>query len=56
VFTQFNGEPQSFLTEAQVMEESAPGFVRDRRGVKRNTTSTPLVGPPSIYEGTFVRR
>ena len=62
VFSSWNGEPQCFLDEAQLLDELArAGFVRD--------TPAPLTeynaprpgeirmggGPPVIYEGTFVR-
>lgn len=63
VFSTWNGEPQCFLTETQILEELAyVGFHRD--------TDTPLTehnlpqrdmirlasGPPVIFEGTFVKK
>lgn len=62
VFSSWNGEPQCFLTEPELLRELASaGFER--------TDSGPLTeynvprpgelrtgGPPVIYEGTFVRR
>jgi SAM-dependent methyltransferase len=62
VFTQFSGEPQCFLTEAQLLEElHAAGFAKDPPGplTERNR---PLPGRaltrggPVIYEGTFRRQ
>ena len=62
VFSSWNGEPQCFLTEEEIIAELArAGFVRDvpgpmtelnapRRGEIRSG------GPPVILEGTFVRR
>ncbi len=62
VFSGWNGEPQCFLTEGQVLEElGRVGFVRDgseplaeynlpRPGEIRSP------GPPVIYEGTFTKR
>ncbi len=61
VFSSWNGEPQCFLTEDQLVEELArAGFAR--------TTHAPLTeynrpapdtvrlgGPPVIYEGTWVK-
>jgi SAM-dependent methyltransferase len=61
VFSSWNGEPQCFLTEGELVDElGRAGFVRD--------SSDPLTeynvprpgelrtgGPPVIYEGTFVR-
>lgn len=60
IFTQFQGEPQCFLTEEQLVEElSRVGFVRDSSGplteYNRPTLPRTLAGPPVIYEGTFVR-
>jgi SAM-dependent methyltransferase len=58
VFTQFNGEPQCFLTENQLVEELARGgFARNPPGpLTEYNVPRPLVGPPAIYEGTFLRR
>jgi ubiquinone/menaquinone biosynthesis C-methylase UbiE len=61
VFSSWNGEPQCFLTEAELIDElRAAGFSRD--------TSRPIIeynrpapgalrvgGPPVIYEATFLR-
>lgn len=61
VFSSWNGEPQCFLSEDEILVElGRAGFVRE--------TTTPLTeynlpkpgalrtgGPPVIYEGTFVR-
>jgi SAM-dependent methyltransferase len=59
VFTQFSGEPQSFLTEAQLLEElRVAGFVKDPPGPLAEK-NLPLPGRtltrsgPVIYEGTF---
>lgn len=60
VFTQFNGEPQCFLTEAEIINELASvGFVREGAQplTEYNRPATPQVttqGPPVLYEGTFV--
>lgn len=61
VFTEFAGEPQVFLTAAQLLEElSAGGFEPD--GVvalhELNRPQGPLCGRsgPVIWEGTFRRR
>ncbi len=61
VFTQFAGEPQCFLTEAQVTDELlAAGWERDPPGplteYNRPAAGTPPPGGPVIYEGTFRRR
>ena len=62
VFTQFAGEPQCFLTEAQVLEElSRAGWQKDPPGplteYNRPVASHPIArGGPVIYEGTFRRR
>lgn len=62
VFTQFAGEPQCFLTEAQVKEElSRAGWEKDPPGplteYNRPVASPPIPrGGPVIYEGTFRRR
>jgi len=61
VFTQFSGQPQCFLTEAQLLEELAQvGFFRDPPGplTEYNRPAGPLFAAsgPVIYEGTFRRR
>jgi ubiquinone/menaquinone biosynthesis C-methylase UbiE len=61
VFTQFAGEPQCFLTEAQVTEELlTAGWERDPPGplteYNRPAAGTIPQGGPVIYEGTFRRR
>lgn len=62
VFTQFAGEPQCFLTEAQVKEElSRAGWEKDPPGplteYNRPAAARAFAqGPPVIYEGTFRRR
>lgn len=62
VYSSWNGEPQCFLTEAQVFEElERAGFVRDSPAplTEYNAPRPGDVrvggGPPVIYEGTFVR-
>jgi len=61
VFSTWNGEPQCFLTETQIVHElSGAGFVRDRAGPMaeynvRPPTARGPGGPPAIHEGTFVR-
>jgi hypothetical protein len=60
VFSSWNGEPQCFLTEAQIVDELArAGFVRDRdvplTEYNRPTAGTIRAGGPVIYEGTFTR-
>ena len=59
VFTEFSGEPQCFLTEAQVVEElDAVGFVKDppRALTEYNRVPGALTASgPVIYEGTFRR-
>jgi hypothetical protein len=61
VFTQFSGEPQCFLTEAQLVEELARvGFVADPgvplREYNRPKPGTLMTGtPPVIYEAAFRR-
>ena len=61
VFTQFSGEPQCFLTEAQLDEElSRAGFERDSPG-PLTEYNRPVPGRtltrsgPVIYEGTYRR-
>jgi ubiquinone/menaquinone biosynthesis C-methylase UbiE len=59
VFTQFSGERQCFLTEAQLISElGAAGFVPDPAVALRelNRLWSGVLrtgGPPVIYEGTF---
>lgn len=61
VFTQFAGEPQCFLTEAQVKEEllragwekDPPGPLTEYNRPAAGRRMTP--GGPVIYEGTFRR-
>jgi len=59
VFTQFSGAPQSFLTEAQLLEElGAAGFEPDPAlPVRELNRPTPglRTGGPVIYEGAFRR-
>jgi ubiquinone/menaquinone biosynthesis C-methylase UbiE len=62
VFTQFAGEPQCFLTEAQLKEELLrAGWVKDPPG-SLTEYNCPVAGRtitrggPVIYEGTFRRR
>lgn len=59
VFTEFSGEPQCFLTEAQVVEEmAAGGFVKDPPGALTEYNRVPgalTASGPVIYEGTFRR-
>jgi len=62
VFTQFAGEPQCFLTEAELVEELLrAGFERDPPG-PLTEYNRPVAGRtltrsgPVIYEGTFRRR
>ena len=61
VFTEFSGEPQCFLTDAQLLEElAAHGFVPDPREALREL-NRPHPGAlqtsraPVIYEGLFRR-
>jgi len=62
VFSSWNGEPQCFLTEAELLHElAAAGFERDQPGplTEYNLPRPGQLragGPPVIYEGTFVRR
>jgi len=59
VFSSWNGEPQCFLTEAQLIAELAQaGFTRDVDGslTEYNRPAPGAVrmgGPPVIYEGTW---
>ncbi|HEY3350458.1 MAG TPA: class I SAM-dependent methyltransferase [Thermoanaerobaculia bacterium] len=60
VFTQFAGEPQTFLTEAEILEELARGgFEKDPPGrlteYNRPPAGALARGGPVIYEGTFRR-
>jgi len=60
-FTQFSGEPQIFLTEAQVLDElGRAGFRREPPGPmtelnRRSPLAVAMKGPPVIWEATFVR-
>ena len=62
VFTQFAGEPQCFLTEAELVEELLrAGFEKDPPGplteYNRPVPGRPLTrGGPVIFEGTFRTR
>jgi SAM-dependent methyltransferase len=62
VFTQFSGEPQCFLTEAQLVAElDGVGFTPEARvpfrEYNRPQPGTPSTGsPPVIYEAAFRRR
>jgi hypothetical protein len=62
VFTQFSGQPQCFLTEAQLVAELAEaGFIRDADEpiLEHNRPpegTAPLTRAPVIYEGVFRRR
>ena len=62
VFSSWNGEPQCFLTEEQIVRALAQaGFDRDEAGplTEYNVPHAgriPTSGPPAIYEGTFTRR
>jgi ubiquinone/menaquinone biosynthesis C-methylase UbiE len=62
VFTEFSGQPQSFLTEAQLLSElAAAGFEPDPavplRELNRRPPGALEVGrAPVIYEGAFRRR
>jgi ubiquinone/menaquinone biosynthesis C-methylase UbiE len=59
VFTQFAGEPQIFLTEAELLEElRRGGFEKDPPGPLTEYNRPPsgsafVRGGPVIYEGTF---
>jgi SAM-dependent methyltransferase len=61
VFSSWNGEPQCFLTEEQILGElETVGFVRDAAGpLTEYNLPRPgeirAAGPPVIYEGTFKR-
>jgi SAM-dependent methyltransferase len=62
VFSSWNGEPQCFLTEDEILDElGRAGFVRDTPGpLTEYNVPRPgelrTGGPPVIYEGTFVRQ
>jgi len=62
VFSSWNGEPQCFLTEAQLIDElTRAGFTRDADGplTEYNRPAPGAVrvsGPPVIYEGTWRRQ
>ncbi len=63
VFSSWNGEPQCFLTEEQLLEElSRAGFYRDtaepltEHNLPQRDTVHWRAGAPVIYEGTFVKR
>ena len=59
VFSSWNGEPQVFLTEAEIVDEfGRVGFVRDAPGpLTEYNLPKPgelrVGGPPVIFEGTF---
>jgi len=62
VFTSFSGEPQVFLTRAQLLDElAAVGFDPDP-GLPLNELNLPragqrrLSGPPIIWQGGFLRK
>jgi SAM-dependent methyltransferase len=61
VFSSWNGEPQCFLTEAEIVDElGRAGFIRAGTGplTEYNLPRPGEIrtgGPPVIYEGTFVR-
>jgi ubiquinone/menaquinone biosynthesis C-methylase UbiE len=60
-YSSWNGEPQIFLTEEELIDElGRAGFVRESaaRLTEYNRPAPGMVragGPPVIYEGTFVR-
>lgn len=60
-YSSWNGEPQIFLTEEELIDElGRAGFVReaDRPLAEYNRPAPGVVragGPPVIYEGTFIR-
>ena len=61
VFTQFSGQPQCFLTEAQLVDElDRAGFIPDKAvpltEYNRPTAVTVQHGGPVIYEAAFRRR
>jgi ubiquinone/menaquinone biosynthesis C-methylase UbiE len=60
VFTQFSGEPQCFLTAAQIHEELLQSGFRPHeafglRELNRPAGRLRVAGPPVIYEGVFRR-
>ena len=61
VFSSWNGEPQCFLSEAEIVAElGRAGFTRDSAAplTEYNRPAPGAIragGPPVIYEGTFVR-
>jgi SAM-dependent methyltransferase len=61
-FSSWNGEPQIFLTDAEIVDELArAGFERDAPGPLAEYNVRPGAargpgGPPTILEGTFERR
>jgi SAM-dependent methyltransferase len=62
VFSSWNGEPQCFLTDEEIVAGlAAAGFIRDGAGPLTEYNLRPPAargpgGPPAIYEGTFTRR
>jgi ubiquinone/menaquinone biosynthesis C-methylase UbiE len=61
VFTQFNGEPQCFLSEDEIIYElGRAGFEKESAAplTEYNNQGAPRLkaqGPPVLYEGCFVR-
>ncbi len=60
VFTEFSGEPQCFLTDAQLVAElAAAGFTPDPALPLREFNRPPgglrVAGPPAIYQAAFRR-
>lgn len=61
VFSSWNGEPQCFLTEAQLIAQlGAAGFARASSApIKEYNRPAPgvvrVAGPPVIYEGTWIK-
>lgn len=59
VFTQFNGEPQCFLSEEEIVRQlGQAGFALDPEVPLREFNRTPFPrvtaqGPPVLYQGTF---
>jgi ubiquinone/menaquinone biosynthesis C-methylase UbiE len=59
VFTQFNGEPQCFLSEEEIVHELGQvGFTLDPSAPLREFNHSPFPrvtaqGPPVLYQGTF---
>ena len=62
VFSSWNGEPQCFLTEDELLSEMARvGFMRDTDAPvteynRPDPGAVRVSGPPVIYEGTFTKR